>query len=495
MKSPGSRKTSSFLQLRALIGQRHGPRPTLCILTLQCTWFFSLSRPSLSFIKQIENNNFQFHVSTCMNTDMSKRPSSLQFDNHDHAPSQSGKRQQTQDPRDGQLSHAEFKALKTLAGNADELISALTTLKQCHDSLDAQQGQDTALLAAKQSLAGLSDSIVPQLQFLSRARSTDSETLGDANLLPLRLRIPSMDYATPWRSSEMSQQLPPLPAVKDKKLEEVAFTHPGCVPGGDPDKHYEKLEWLGDAYLELIATALIDKTFVKLPSGRCSQLRERLIRNTTLASYFREYGMEAHASLPRDFLSHKTPGRGSSADKDLLKTQSDMFEAYVAAVILSDPLHGIETAISWLKALWGRSLVEDVERAEQKLSMSSKVDTTEIRKNPKEELSQKVMVKGIKLRYEKQESKKRDKHLGQELFSVAVYLDGWGETNKLLGVGSALSVKEAGQRAAIDALQKKKLMKVYEGKKEAFMHAKLLADANARVLESHASLRSDVDTL
>ncbi|KAJ4158496.1 uncharacterized protein LMH87_009019 [Akanthomyces muscarius] len=403
---------------------------------------------------------------------MSKRPLSSHSAVYNDAPNQSSKRQQTKDSREGQLSDAEFKALKHLADNADDLISALHQLKQCNSSINERRGQDTALLAARQNLSELGDKVTPELQLLSQTRYSNLDAVSISNSSPLSLRIPSMDYATPWRSSEMSRQLPPLPTIKDRKFEDLAFTHPGFIPGSSPDKQYERLEWLGDAYLELIATALIDKTFLQLPSGRCSQIRERLIRNTTLAAYFREYGLESRARLPRDVRNQKHPGRGSSSDKDLLKTQSDMFEAYVAAVILSDPIHGIEIVVRWLKALWGRDIIEDVQRAEQGEAPLPRTENTGRKRTPKEELSYKLVVKGITLRYERMESNKRDRHLGQELFTVGVYLDGWGETGKLLGVGSALSIKEAGQKAAAEVLEHKKLMKVYEGKKKAFAEAK-----------------------
>ncbi|EJP65589.1 RNase3 domain-containing protein [Beauveria bassiana ARSEF 2860] len=382
------------------------------------------------------------------------------------------KRQQTQDLRDGQLSDGEFIALERLADSADNIISAFQKLKRCRNSVNERRSQDAEMLAARRDLAELSDSITPQLQLLSRTLNSGSDAVKNSILLESNLRIPSMDYATPWRSSEMSRELPPLPAVKDKGLEKLAFTHPGSVPGSRPDQQYERLEWLGDAYLELFATALIDKTFLQLPSGRCSQIRERLIRNTTLASYFREYGLEARARLPSDVINQKKPSRGSSSDKDLLKTQSDMFEAYVAAVILSDPANGIETTMSWLKALWARSLIEDVQKAERSQTLVARTENTRRERTPKEELSSRIVIKGIRLRYERMESKKRDKHLGQELFTVGVYLDGWGESGKLLGVGSALSIKEAGQKAAAGVMENKKLMKVYESHKKAFFEGK-----------------------
>ncbi|EGX93199.1 nucleolar RNAse III, putative [Cordyceps militaris CM01] len=403
---------------------------------------------------------------------MSKRPLSSHGVSHSDLSNQAAKRQQTRDPRAAQLSDAEFTALKRLADNADDIIYSLQQLKQCRNSINERHGQDAALLAARQNFAGLSHSIAPALQLISQTQNPHLKAADISIPPPPHVKIPSMDCVTPWRSSEISQQLPPLPAVKDKALEKLAFTHPGFVPGSSPDKQYERLEWLGDAYLELIATALIDKTFLQLPSGRCSQIRERLVRNTTLAGYFREYGLESRARLPTDVLHQRKPGRGSSKDKDLLKTQSDMFEAYVAAVIISDPDHGIRTSIEWLKALWGRSVIEDVQRAEQGEAPATRTEITPRKKTPKEELSSKITVKGITIRYEKMESNKRDRHLGQELFTVAAYLDGWGETGKLLAVGSALSIREAGQKAAAEVLQNRKLLKVYEDKKKTFVEAK-----------------------
>lgn len=401
---------------------------------------------------------------------MSKRPSSSEGARHGDASQQQGKRQQTHDPRDGELSDAEFVALGNLADNADDLIAALEKLKQCRNSINERRA-DRKLQASKNELAALTSRVASHIEILSQPQNTTAVSSNGKNALPSNVGIPSMAYVTAWRSSEVAQQLPPPPAINDKKLEELVFTHPGFVPGSSPDKQYERLEWLGDAYLELIATALIDKTFLTLPSGRCSQIRERLIRNTTLAAFFREYGFETRAKLPTDFKDGRLPGRGSSSDKDLVKTQADMFEAYVAAIILSDPIHGVETVISWLKALWSRSLYDDIKKAEQTQPML-KTDSITAKRTPKEELSARIVVKGIIIRYEKTNSNKRDRHLGQELFSVAAYLDGWGETNKFLGVGSALNVKEAGQKAATEALQNKKLLKVFEQKKKAFMEAK-----------------------
>lgn len=275
---------------------------------------------------------------------------------------------------------------------------------------------------------------------------------------------------TPWTSSEIQQEWPSLPPVLDPKLAEEVFTHPGL----GQTYNYERLEWLGDAYLELIASSLIHQTFTQLRSGACSQLRERLIRNITLAEYFRHYDMPRRAKLPENFGDNRGVGRGRSKDKDLLKTQADMFEAYVAAVILSDPQQGLTKVVEWLKALWGRTIKEDIQKAEaaRKRSEAQSTETGGTDASAKQRLSVKIVTKGVTIDYKDLPGEKKDKNLGLPLYTVGAYLTGYGEVGRLLAVGTALSKKDAGRKAAETALQNKRLIQAYEEKKKQYMQAK-----------------------
>lgn len=288
------------------------------------------------------------------------------------------------------------------------------------------------------------------------------------------IALPALIPVTPWTASEISSDLPPLPKILDPELEEAAFTHPGLGLA----HNYERLEWLGDAYIELIASSLIFQTFRRTPSGRCSQLRELLVRNTTLAQYFRQYDMHLKARLPPDLYKSGELGRGRSSDKDQLKTQGDIFEAYVAAVIVSDPQNGLNNVICWLKTLWGHTISKQIIENEKLLAAPppSSVKTayrapSAGNLNAKDELRAVVGVKGVSIRYQDIPGNSKDKDLGLPLFTVGVYLDGWGEKNKLLGMGTALQKKEAGHKAAKMALENKRLMKLYGAKKKAFQEA------------------------
>ncbi|KAH6955189.1 hypothetical protein HG530_015831 [Fusarium avenaceum] len=283
-----------------------------------------------------------------------------------------------------------------------------------------------------------------------------------------------------WTSADIPDGLPPLPPISAELGEEV-FRHPGL---GGPN--YETLEWYGDSVLEMVSTELVFETFRHyLPAGRCSQVREQLVRNLTLADYYRQYGMQHKTQLPKhlgsmaDLIHHK--GR----NRDVIKIQGDIFEAYVGAVVKSDAQHGNTNVVAWLKALWSRTIKDQIKQAERQHEASSLAirkqpptheqspaqtsDMTRKELNAKMRLSSAVVVRDIKLRYEDMPCKKKDKNLNLPLFAIGVYMDGWGETNKLLGIGTALGKKEAGEKAATEALENRKLIKVYEAKKRAWM--------------------------
>lgn len=390
-------------------------------------------------------------------------------------------------------------ALLTLAENADELIAQLQALKQHHAELkDSSSGSN--ILDIHRRFANIGEDVVASLQTLatpgnaaspaSNSGLPEDRTLSRLNSAIRKASISAPSKVQPWKLAYVPKQLPTLPRVQDPIIEETAFTHPGV----SQDKHYERLEWLGDAYLELISTILISQTFTQLPSGRCAQIRERLIRNTTLASFFRQYGLESRAKLPSDV--HRFQGKGRSNDKDITKIHADMFEAYTAAVIVADPINGLDNVTDWLRDLWSMHIVDDLRKLELSEAKETKKEqkaaesgtngssTEEGNKkslSPKEELAAMIVVKGVWLRYEKMECTKKDKNLGLPLFAVGAYLDGWGEQHKLLGLGTALNVKEAGHKAATEAMQNRKLMKIYVAKKKEYMELK---EAEAAALEN-----------
>ncbi|GJC85698.1 ribonuclease 3 [Colletotrichum liriopes] len=288
--------------------------------------------------------------------------------------------------------------------------------------------------------------------------------------------IPPFTLVTPWTPADIPGSMPPLPKISNPVLETAAFTHAGIVKHRT-DLNYERLEWLGDAYVELISSSLIFQTFGGMPTGKCSQIRELLIRNANLGEYSAHYKLFERARLPAEFRSN---GNLPPVAKphEVKKVHGDLFEAYVAAVVLSDPVYGLSRAAEWLKALWAMTIKDQIRTNAKKPEMGmvkelSETVTEETKIAPKVRLSQVIGTRSTNIRYEDLPSaNKKDKYNKKlALFTVGVYLDGWGEKNKLLGTGSDLNKKEAGQKAAQMALNNKKLMKVYEEKKKAYMAA------------------------
>ncbi|CAG8028197.1 unnamed protein product [Penicillium nalgiovense] len=219
---------------------------------------------------------------------------------------------------------------------------------------------------------------------------------------------------------------PKLPPIMDDKLELAVFTHPAL--SNNNNTTYDRLEILGDAYIELIATKLVWERFPDLPAGRISQIREILVKNETLSGFAERFGLDCKVSVPPNY---NTPS------KRWTKTKGDVFEAYVAAVILSNPVSGYEVAEHWLSGLWVPILKN---LGHQKGELRSK-----------EALAKKIMGKNVKLEYIEERPSIQQKG-GIQTFFVALFLTGWGWDKRFLGSGQGLSKAAAGDEAAKKAL-------------------------------------------
>lgn len=149
--------------------------------------------------------------------------------------------------------------------------------------------------------------------------------------------------------------LPPLPPIKPQ-YQKTAFCHKSLYTTSrelaTSDLTYERLEFLGDAYIELFASRLIYESYSHLPAGRMSQVRELLVKNETLAELSRSYGFDQNIAVGAEIaeLLRDSRGRGN---KGYNKIVGDVFEAYVAAVVLSDfEGRGFERAEAWCRDLW-----------------------------------------------------------------------------------------------------------------------------------------------
>lgn len=172
-------------------------------------------------------------------------------------------------------------------------------------------------------------------------------------------RPPSSAAADTTTTTTSSTTLPPLPPIKPQ-YQKTAFCHKSLYTTSrelaTSDLTYERLEFLGDAYIELFASRLIYESYSHLPAGRMSQVRELLVKNETLAELSRSYGFDQNIAVGAEIgeLLRDSRGRGN---KGYNKIVGDVFEAYVAAVVLSDfEGKGFEKAEAWCRDLWEAKL-------------------------------------------------------------------------------------------------------------------------------------------
>lgn len=247
-----------------------------------------------------------------------------------------------------------------------------------------------------------------------------------------------------------SYPLPTLPEIpQTDPLHAAPFTHKS-VTGSDrvisTSVDYERLEFLGDAYLESMATRLIFSRYPHMALGRQSQIRERLVKNETLCGFARAYSFQDRvATTDNERRADAGPG-----NKGLNKILADAFEAYVAALILSDPETGFARTEAWLTELWAPILLEHY-GPESKDSLLAAYNP-----NAKTELQNKLGVgifddEKVAIEYREDKAMQQTKH-GQ-VFTVGVYLTGWGHNAHCLGSGSGQNKAEAGARAAMAAME------------------------------------------
>ncbi|KAF3765869.1 ribonuclease III, partial [Cryphonectria parasitica EP155] len=278
---------------------------------------------------------------------------------------------------------------------------------------------------------------------------------------------PEVPILTPWTPSDVSPQLPPVPRILDPSLELASFTHAGAVKNHD-DRSYEQLEWLGDAYLYLMSTAYIFLTFPNLKHGDMCHIREVLVRNATLKDYSLHYGFDKRAVVPDEYGLDGRQGGTKASSKERAKVLGDVFEAHVAAIILSDPIRGVSRTASWLKALWSTTISEQIKKNNG--SAKDRLSGELALREPRVQIEYRSLDEG--------RQQKRDPLTNMKLFTQGSFLVGYGETVQL-GIGTAKKKSEANEKAAQNALENKKLMNTYREKKRVMQENKRAAQEGA----------------
>lgn len=205
----------------------------------------------------------------------------------------------------------------------------------------------------------------------------------------------------------------------DIKLLEQAFMHSSCINERKIKRteSYERLEFLGDAVLELVTSETLYQRFPKKQEGELTRLRASLVCEYCLAECARELHYPEYVSLGK---GERMSG-GANRDSILC----DLFESVLGAIYLDG---GIEPARTYVE----RFLLNDMEH--KRLFYDAKTHLQEL-----------VQQRGIgEIRYDLYDTQGPDH---DKRFFVQLYL---GEQPYAKAEGH--SIKDAEQKAAYNTL-------------------------------------------
>lgn len=205
---------------------------------------------------------------------------------------------------------------------------------------------------------------------------------------------------------------------RDRKLALQAVTHSSYANERKINKieDYERIEFLGDAVLELVASEYLYGMHEEMPEGQLSRTRAAMVCEPSLAACARDLGLDRYILLGKG--EEMTGGRSRDS------IVSDVMEALIGAIYLDG---GFERAKEFIH----RFVLADLEHKA-------------LFYDAKSILQEEVQKNGGDVHYvlTGESGPEHDK-----VFSVEVYQGG-----KLLGKGSGHNKKKAEQQAAYEAL-------------------------------------------
>jgi ribonuclease-3 len=211
----------------------------------------------------------------------------------------------------------------------------------------------------------------------------------------------------------------------DRQLLEEALTHPSVShESGRRSFDNQRLEFLGDAVLQLVMTEQLYRQFAQDAEGQLTKLRSRLVSRDAL---------EAHArAIDLGIALHLGRGEEASGGRERSSTLADAFEALIGAIYLDSSLEN------------AREFILRVAAGDLKEIAKAPVDV-----NPKgqlQELLQAILPSSPTYEVISESGPEHDKE-----FIVRAVWEGVP-----LGQGSGRSKKQAEAAAALAAMEEKR---------------------------------------
>ena len=120
----------------------------------------------------------------------------------------------------------------------------------------------------------------------------------------------------------------------NEKLLEDAFTHSSYANEHPGRKDYEKLEFLGDAVLELAVSDYLYRHFPRLNEGELTRMRSNIVRTEGFSEFAIECGFPEEINLGKG-----DEKAGARKRKTLLE---DVFEAFNGALFLDQGMPAVQ---------------------------------------------------------------------------------------------------------------------------------------------------------
>ena len=209
----------------------------------------------------------------------------------------------------------------------------------------------------------------------------------------------------------------------DKSLLILALTHSSYANEIKKGKHEnnERLEFLGDAVLDMVVSEYMYRHFPKMPEGELTKLRAAVVCEGSLAELSRRLGVGRCLLLGK--------GEESTGGRNRDSILADAFEAIIGAICIDG---GMEAATKYIMGF----MVDHIEHTK------SNFRTLDC-KTHLQEVIQKISKVPLKYAIVDEQGPDHNK-----VFVAEVTHDG-----RVLGTGSGRSKKEAEQNAANNALE------------------------------------------
>lgn len=211
----------------------------------------------------------------------------------------------------------------------------------------------------------------------------------------------------------------------DKGLLEQAFTHRSYINENPRDgaEHNERLEFLGDAVLELVVTDFLYGKYPSRPEGELTSCRAALVNAVTLADVATRLGMNEYLLLSK--------GEAKDTGRARQYILADAYEALVGALYIDQ---GYDAA----RAFIADTVLADMDRIIKEHKYRDA-------KSLVQEKAQEIVSFTPSYKVLEETGPDHDKH-----FTIGIYFG-----PELIAEGKGKSKQEAEQKAAYEALKKR----------------------------------------